>query len=180
MEKLMLIVQGQKDTLKKREVSFVAEVIAEHVLNTTTSEIDQSMCNIHGKTDEPIYNLLNKTDEQMAIMPRRISDPLLMVVGDNDNDDSDCDKEFRKRGSQDNNSDDCCKHHKDRHRPDYVHVIPADYTQDINEICADRSLQEECKYQKTFQKICTQKGASPEAITIESATPTLKVVIRTQ
>ncbi|KAK0068564.1 fibrinolytic enzyme isozyme C [Biomphalaria pfeifferi] len=133
------------------------------------SKTDESVCTMLGKTDEPIYDLLNKTDEQMATMSRRISDPLLIGEADNSSAVSDCDKELCKRDSHDKKPGDCCEYHNDRHRPDYVHVIPAAYTQAFYEICADGSLLGECKYQKTCQQGLDPTGACPEAITSEKS-----------
>ncbi|KAK0058588.1 hypothetical protein Bpfe_011893 [Biomphalaria pfeifferi] len=116
----------EKETVEEgEEVCFGAEAML--VVKTTTnsrdksmytklSKTDESMYTMLGKTDEQIYDLLNKTDELMATMSIRISDPLL--IGDPDNSDS-----------PDKKPDDYCEYHNDRHRPDYVHVIPAAYTQ---------------------------------------------------
>ncbi|KAK0043774.1 hypothetical protein Bpfe_026829 [Biomphalaria pfeifferi] len=91
-------------------------------MNTTTCKTGESMCTMLGKTDELIYDLLNKADEQMAIMSRRISDPLLIGEADNGSAVSDCGNEFCKRSSHVKKSDDCCEYHNDEHRPDHVHV----------------------------------------------------------
>ncbi|KAK0054654.1 hypothetical protein Bpfe_015999 [Biomphalaria pfeifferi] len=101
------------------------------------------------ETDEPRHDLLNKIDELMATRARRINDPLLS--GDADNG-SDCDNELCKSSSYDKKLDHCCEYHNNEHGLDYVHVIPAAYTQAFYKICEDGTLQEESKYQKTCQQ----------------------------
>ncbi|KAK0063249.1 hypothetical protein Bpfe_007445 [Biomphalaria pfeifferi] len=96
-------------------------------------------------------NMLSKTDELMVTMSRRINDPLLN--GDADHGSAVVtNNEPCELGSHGKKPDDCCEYHNDEHRPDYLNEIPTAHTQAFNEICADGTLQGECKYQKTCQQ----------------------------
>uniref|UniRef100_A0A2C9LCM2 Uncharacterized protein n=1 Tax=Biomphalaria glabrata TaxID=6526 RepID=A0A2C9LCM2_BIOGL len=128
---------------------------------------DEALGTMLSETDEPIYGLLNKTDELMATMSRRINGPLLNEDADNGSAVRDCDNELCKSSSHNKKLDHCCEYHKDEHRPDYVHVIPAAYPQAFYEICADGTLQGECKYQKTCQQGPDPTGACSVDITSE-------------